>query len=515
MKVHRVGRVGGAIGVILLLGGCEVEVNKPGPHYVAEGRREPPPPPPPAANGARPVPAAPAQPTSAPYIPAQPGVVQPSKPANPSLHIPLPPSVVQPGQPGPIFVRPPIGPRLYTPPPPPPPAPLPNFVLRIVHPLPLPNLGVAQLDIPHIILRLGRRCGPAQLGGGHWIHLDCNVHQPILNAQPVALLAHKIRLMQTGGLRLTAPVAAALPDAVDHRIAPFATEGPIKDQGQVGSCTAFSLSSAMDNGILRQNAGDSMSSMHIWSHYGFPAMQNAASATLNRAIASAKIWPYDERIACELDQSGEPGDCGPYNPPVTQGGWQSDGNTKTAQANADKAGLWKVTEFDAAPTDPNSIATLLAAGSDVWFSMDIGNSWMNPTGDTIADWDDNSIDGGHAVLFAGYRHVNGQRQFLVHNSWGSEWGNNGYAYISEAMVNRYIKTAYKVVVASTAAPPPPSPNPTPPLSNPNALTDDDCSATQLVDSVTGQCATMCPDDSRPANGQCAGATGGKHTPPKH
>jgi hypothetical protein len=372
------------------------------------------------------------------------------------------------------------------------------------------NEGQAHLDIPHIVLRVGRKCGPAQLGGGHWIHLDCNVHVPIASAQPASVLARKLMLYKTGSLRLTAPVSGALPDAVDHRS--DGTEGPIKDQGQVGSCTSFSLSSAMDNGIRRQNKGDTTSSLHIWSHYGYPAMQNAATATLNRAIAPWATWPYDERIACELDESGEPGDCGPYSPPVQQGGWQSDANTKNAQANADKAGIWKVTEFDASPTDANSIATLLAGGSDVWFSMDIGNSWMNPNGDTIADWDDNSIDGGHAVLFSGYRHVNGQRQFLVHNSWGSQWGNNGYAYISEAMVTRYIKTAYKVVVASTVSPPTP-PTPVSPANNPNALTDDDCPANQLVDSVTGLCANMCPDDSRPANGQCGGgSTGGARKP---
>jgi len=441
--------------------------------------------------------AAPAQPAPAPTHVIQNGViiVPPVPTTPPRTVIPHPP-----------------GPRIYVPPPPPPPAPVaPQYVWRIVHPVPLPNPGASQLDIPHVVLRMGRRCGPAQLGGGHWIHLDCNPHLPIINAQPASVLAHKIVLMQRGQLRLIAPVSATLPDAVDHRN--DGTEGPIKDQGQVGSCTSFSLSSAMDNGIRKQNAGDTMSSLHIWSHYGYPAMQNAAQASLNRAIAPWATWPYDERIACELDESGEPGDCGPYNPPVAQGGWQADANTKNAQASADKAGIWKVTEFDAVPTDPTSIATMLASGSDVWFSMDIGNSWMNPAGDTIADWDDNSIDGGHAVLLSGYRHVNGQRQFLVHNSWGNQWGNNGFAYISEAMLTRYLKTAYHVVVANSVTPPPPP-------SSPNALTDADCPGNQLVDAVTGQCANMCPDDSRPSNGVCGAATGGNKKPapppaPKH
>jgi hypothetical protein len=494
MKVHRVGRVGGAIGVILLLGGCEVEVNKPPPRYVGEGPREPAPPP--------------------PAPPAAPG--RPAPPPPPPAHaVPPPP------------------PRLYNPPPPPPPAPLPGHLLRIVHPLPSPTLGGAQLDVAHIVLRVGRKCGPAQLGGGHWIHLDCNVHVPIANATPASLMAHKISLMQRGVLRLLAPSAggggggggpAALPDSVDHRLVGF--EGPIKDQGQVGSCTSFSLSSAMDNGILRQVEAiiptppappPGRSAIHIWSHYGIPAMQNAATSTLNRLIAGESVWAENEPESCEYDMDGEPNDCGPYGPGVTQG--SPDSTALGNRTTADGKGDWKITAFDAMPTDPTSIATVLATGADVWFSMDIGNSWMNPNGDTIADWNNNSIDGGHAVLFAGYRHVNGQRQFLVHNSWSTQWGNAGYAYISEAMVTGFIKTAYTISVTNPSAPPappppaPPSPGPgpTPPAPS-NALTDADCPSNQLVDSVTGQCANMCPDDSRPANGVCDGGTGGKQKP---
>jgi hypothetical protein len=495
MKEYGVGRLGrasgaiGGVGLALLLGACEVEVGKAHPYSAP-----PPPPPGPVAQGpARP---APPPPPAAHNAPA---------PPPPPHNAPPPPATVKP-----------MTPRLFIPPPPPPPQPVPGRTGRVIHPLPVPNLGSQQtiLDIPHIVLRANAKCGPRELGGGHWIHLDCNVHVPIASAKPASLEAHKLTLVLKGGLKLDSPVSATLPDAVDHRN--DGTEGPIKDQGQVGSCTSFSLSSAMDNGIRRQNKGDTMSSLHIWSHYGYPAMQSAANASLNRGIADWAVWPYDERIACELDQSGQPNDCGPYSPPVTQGAGPSDPKVEASEKAADAAGQWKVTEFDSSPTDPDSIAALLATGSDVWFSMDIGDSWMNPNGDTIADWNDGSIDGGHAVLFAGYRHVNGQRQFLVHNSWGTDWANNGYAYISEAMVRQYIKTAYKVVVANTTQPPPP-PN------NSNSLTDDDCAANQLVDSVTGQCANMCPDDSRPANGQCwggagaaggAGPTGGKAPPPK-
>ncbi len=491
--MHRLGQVASAAGVVLVLGGCEIEVNRPGAMPAAPGfaaAPRPAPPPRPAPSPAPP----PARVTAAP----QPAHAQTPAPTSP------PPPPAAPAAPGPPNGPQPPQPRVYVAPPPPPPSPVPGFAGRIVHPLPVLDLGASSLNLPNIRVYAGRRCGPRQIGGGHWIHLDCNVHTPVTSARPASFEARRIQLAKRGQLRLDRAMAAAPADAVDHR--QDGTEGPVKDQGQVGSCTSFSLSSVMDNGIRRQNKQNTTSSLHLWSHYGYPAMSRVAAAALNLGVADWDVWKYDQRQACELDQTGEQGDCGPYSPPVQQGIGTGDPKIAAAMKAADAAGQWKVTEFDAIPTDPDSIATVLATGADVWFSMDIGNSWMNPNGDTIANWDDGSIDGGHAVVFSGYRHKNGQRQFLVHNSWGPEWADNGYAYISEAMVSAYIKTAYRVVVASTAPPPPTPPTP-PPAGDPNALTDDDCASNQLVDSVTGQCADICPDDSRPANGKCGSSAG--------
>jgi hypothetical protein len=427
------------------------------------------------------------------------------------------------------------------------------FVGRIVHPLPLVNVPSGSLDVATLKLHLkpGHRCGPHESSPGHWIHIDCNKYT--MPRRVVAANPRKAQMLLQGKLRLDNAVSGALPDSVDHRN--DGTEGPIKDQGQVGSCTSFSLSSAMDNAIHRQNGTDATSSLHIWSHYGTPDMDAASQGNQGKAIATWPQWPYDERLACELDTTG---DCGPYSPPT--GDPNKDGALQSQMKTADGEGNWTIREIDSIGTDANSIATMLATGADVWFAMQIGDSWMTPNADnTIADWNDGSIDGGHAVLFAGYRHTNGKRWFLVHNSWGTSWGDSGYAWISEAMVTQYTEGAYKVVVGAKSgpgpqpgpaphpgnliipiqpptptppappapttppapsnliipippmptAPPSPTTPPTPPTPPPGGLTDDDCSETELVDSVTGQCAPMCPDDSRPANGKCPSA-GAKH-----
>ncbi len=382
-----------------------------------------------------------------------------------------------------------------------------RFPARIVHPAPLANAATGQLNVQglKLKLRIGRKCGPREVppGSGHFIHLDCNLHAAVTQAKPFSV--RKIRMMLAGNLKLDTPVGtsaladratfAGIPDAVDHR--KDGTEGPIEDQGQVGSCTAFSLASAMDNGIRRQNKSDTMSPMHIWSHYGYPVIKNAGDENLNKPIVAWDGWPYDERTACELDQSGD-GDCGPYLPPVVPGAGKNDPLVAARERDSDARGHWRVTEYDEIPADPDTIAAILVTGADVWFTMNIGNSWLNASGDTVADWNDSQIEGGHALVFAGFRHKNGQRQFLVHNSWGKDWGDQGFGYVSEAMVKQFTKHAYKVVVADASAP-------TPPVNDPTALTDDDCGEDQVVDSVTGQCVTICPDDTRPANGACDAA----------
>jgi hypothetical protein len=480
-------RVGGTVGLVLLLGACEVEVQRPPPrppprYYYYASR---PPPPPPGAIV----------------------VVREGPPPLPPVRAPAPP-------PEEVSTR---------------------FPTRIVHPPPLADPGAQFLDLQGLqalVLRLrpDRKCGPRELSGGHWIHLDCNLHAPIKSAK--TFTPDKINLLLQGLLNLDTPITlpsipgfpsvpgmpsvpgtgaatagnapttkpsitGALPDAVDHR--KDGTEGPVKDQGQVGACTAFSLSTAMDNAIRRQNGTMTTSTLHIWSHYGNPIVQNAGDSNLKKLIAPWESWPYDERVACELDQSNDH-DCGPYTPPVSQGSGTHDATLQAKVKDSDSRGQWSVTEYDRIPSDPNTLAAILATGADVWTSMDIGTTWLTTVGENIVDWTALNTDGGHAFVLAGYRHVGGQRQFLVHNSWGATWGDRGYAYVSEAMIRGFLKTSYKVVVAGKGTPAP-APTPT------NALTDDDCGEDQLVDSVTGQCAKICANDSRPANGKCPA---GKH-----
>jgi hypothetical protein len=390
------------------------------------------------------------------------------------------------------------------------------------------------LNVSALLRIPARRCGQQQVVPGVWVRIDCHPYKPLLMSTKKLAGPHKMRLLSRGLLHLT-PASlktppgmktgagtpggsggvttgtagdATFPDVVDHR--QDGTEGPVKNQGAVGSCTAFSLSTVMDNAILRLNKHDVMSPLHLWSHYAYPSMGVAGDSNLNKSITTLSTWAYSPREACELSKDPED-DCGAaYG--VTPGMAPGDSKLQGEQSHAEASGLYKIASIDQLPTQPvdvNHLVAVLASGQDLWIAMDINiDNWGNGlVNNVIPDWA--TGDGGHAIALAGYRQApNGGRQFLIHNSWGATWGDQGFAWVSEAMVKQHMYFAYTVKVVDPNAPQP-------------AQTDDDCDDSSLVDAGTGQCAPMCWDDTRRTNGLCAtpnpngsdsGQSTGAHSP---
>jgi hypothetical protein len=306
----------------------------------------------------------------------------------------------------------------------------------------------------------------------------------------------------TGGEKAARPSVTGTPDVkadtypstVDHRTDNL--EGPIKDQGPVGACTAFSLSTTIDNAAIRAgkltggSRDNAASPNHVWSGYGIPQMGMAADANLGRTIATLALWPQSHRESCEL-ANPEYEDCGTYvTPAVTPGQWRKDSALVAKYDASNASGSYKVASFEKLQTLPPNMDELvqaLASGSDLWIAMKIdGYAWSNSKikSGVLPDWTEPT--GGHAITMSGYRDTPKGRQFLIHNSWGTSWGENGYAWVSEAMVNKYMHYAYKVKLSDGV--------------KRDDLTDDDCAPDELIDITTGICAVMCADDTRPNNG---------------
>jgi C1A family cysteine protease len=417
---------------------------------------------------------------------------------------------------------------------------------RAVHSAPIvPFSGVADpmnmQKLQDIRSRQPKACGPTEVSPGVWVRIDCHLDtSPLLRAKkhfgaaklrlakqgklatkPMqanlgagGALAPRIKMNEApaqpapGGERAARPsgteaaasgtVGGSFPKLVDHRTEGL--EGPIKNQGYVGSCTAFALSSTLDNGIKRSGqAQESSSPSHIWSFYAIPKMSAAGDSNLGQSITSWTNWPYSGKEACKMS-SPQYEDCGStYG--VKEGTARQD---STYVANLNKAtqnGLFKIEAIEqlkTLPPDVEELQAALASGSDLWIAMKIdGSKWSNTKmkNFVIQDWTQSEISGGHAVTMSGYReNAQGKREYLIHNSWGTTWGDGGYAWVNESMVKSMMHYAFRVKLGGQAAP--------------TAITDDDYDWDELVDLGTMKCAVICPDDTRPNNG-CSTAAGAR------
>jgi hypothetical protein len=367
---------------------------------------------------------------------------------------------------------------------------------------PPPPPSAATLTRLRALSTTGRRCGPHEVAPGVWVSIDCERHTPIAGAK-IHASSRKASLFRRGLLRpddaAHPPQAgsdrgeAALPTSVDHRA--DGLEGPIKFQDQVGACSGFSLSAAMDNAIRRLGKTYTTSAAHVWAHYGRPSWTPAAQANAQKGIASTEAWPFSGTEACRYqfyDPSPASYPCGDYYG-VKQGSARNDPVAQKKITDADATGSFKMVAFDAFADHPANVSDLmatLATGVDLWVALELDiDYWRNSAlGADYAIHDCVECRESHGVTLAGYRTTPRGRQFLIHNSWGTSWGDGGYAWVSENAVKNHM-WAYKVTMAEIGAPS-------------HDLTDDDCAEDELVDSVNGECGKICPDDSRPAGGKC-------------
>ncbi|OPG16967.1 C1 family peptidase [Ferroacidibacillus organovorans] len=77
--------------------------------------------------------------------------------------------------------------------------------------------------------------------------------------------------------------------------------------------------------------------------------------------------------------------------------------------------------------------------------LEVHPSFFVPTDDCIDVTSNESFQGLHAVLLGGYsRRNDGNRYFIMRNSWGRAWGRNGYAYLSYDYYLKYHRGTWAI-----------------------------------------------------------------------
>jgi C1A family cysteine protease len=194
---------------------------------------------------------------------------------------------------------------------------------------------------------------------------------------------------------------------------------PVRNQGSLGSCTAFATT-AMVNFVRMKQKLSGLLPACLFTYYATRKIQNtiaedsgatsrdALKSTVANGIAPEETWPYVEAKFAE-------------NPPKNV--W-------------DEAEKHQTLSYKSLTNTKEDILSCLSEGYPFTFGMYAYDSFVGfytaLTGDVMMPAEGEQIVGGHCMVAVGWYEQDEQSgaiKIIVQNSWGNEWGDKGYCHI--------------------------------------------------------------------------------------
>lgn len=197
---------------------------------------------------------------------------------------------------------------------------------------------------------------------------------------------------------------------------------PIGDQGQYGTCVAWACGYNLRS-FIDAKAGEyttftdskkyspkdlflSISDRGDDCNGAF--FESAFDVMVSRGVATLSTVPYTDLGDCSQD---------------VESSWTSNANDH------------KIENYRDIDVDVATIKTYLANGRAVVFGAKLGDEFMDSNSDDVLDYQTYGYTGQHAyhaMILCGYDDSKGSNgAFRVVNSWGSDWGDNGYIWVDE------------------------------------------------------------------------------------
>ncbi|CAF1024289.1 unnamed protein product [Rotaria magnacalcarata] len=262
----------------------------------------------------------------------------------------------------------------------------------------------------------------------HNLEADLGLHTYTLGMNRFGDMAHEEFVKQMNGFKMSAkaesddfdrhtflaPSNIALPAAVDWRKLGYVT--PVKDQGQCGSCWAFSATGSLEGqhfaqakslvSLSEQNLVDCSDKFGNMGCDGGLMDQAFQYIKANKGIDTEKSYPYEAVDGkCRFKK-------------------QNIGATDTGFVD-----IKSMNETDLqsaiATIGPISVAIDASQDSFQFYSSGVYNE---------PDCSSTQLD--HGVLAVGYDAAGSKDYYIVKNSWGTSWGQKGYIWMSRNKKNQ-------------------------------------------------------------------------------
>jgi Papain family cysteine protease len=209
----------------------------------------------------------------------------------------------------------------------------------------------------------------------------------------------------------------------------------VGDQGHQGSCVAWSSAYAARSILESARTGQPGENVKF-----------SPSFLYNQIGLDGCEGSYIERAMDFMTKQGSV----PYNAfPYTD----KDCSSQPGQQLVQEAGQYKMRGYNrltignSTNIDQKAIKQNLSQGAPVAIGMMVGQSFMQDMmGKDV--WqpsaDDKSMQGfgGHAMCVVGYDDAKYGGSFLIMNSWGPQWGTNGFAWVQYPVFKYFVREAY-------------------------------------------------------------------------